>query len=237
MRTYISIFIIFIGIIITGISYADGLQKSTTDLNIAERLIRLEEGQKLIINEMRTRAKAVDERFESVLREMTKGFELVNQRFEAIDKRFEAIDQRFEAIDQRFEAIDQRFEAIDQRFETLEKYINQRFESMEKYINQGFESIDKRIDQQNLYFFAILAAFVTMFASIIWIRKSESGKKPGEEIEQIEQKNEQKKQNETLLKQLYEAYQDIMLILQKLAEDKPEVNKMIYKLQPVRQAV
>ena len=55
MRPYISIFIIFIGIIITGISYADGLHKSTTDLNIAERLIRLEEGQKLNIKHMRTK--------------------------------------------------------------------------------------------------------------------------------------------------------------------------------------
>ena len=78
-------------------------------INLIERLARIEEGQKAIISEMKTR-------FESFYREM-------NQRFGAVDQRFESVDQRFESLDKRFEAIDQRFESLEKRIDMLSNYI------------------------------------------------------------------------------------------------------------------
>ncbi len=87
-----------------------------SDIKIAERLTRIEEGQKSIVNEMRTRFKAVDERFESILREMNERFESVlrevRKGFEAVDKRFEAVDKRFEAVDKRIDQQNTYFLAI-----------------------------------------------------------------------------------------------------------------------------
>jgi predicted PurR-regulated permease PerM len=80
-----------------------------TNLNLVERIARLEEGQKAIIIEMRTRFKAVDERF--VMLE------------KSIDKRFESIDKRFEYIDKRFESIDKRFESIENQVSSLAFFV------------------------------------------------------------------------------------------------------------------
>jgi len=73
------------------------------NLNIVDRLARLEEGQKAIIIEMRTR------------------FESTEKRFEAINKRFEAIDKRFESI---IREMNHRFESVDKRIDQLANQIN-----------------------------------------------------------------------------------------------------------------
>jgi len=67
-------------------------------INLIERLARIEEGQKAIISEMKTR-------FESFYREM-------NQRFGAVDQRFESVDQRFESLDKRFESLEKRIDML-----------------------------------------------------------------------------------------------------------------------------
>jgi len=74
------------------------------NLNLVDRLARLEEAQKGIIVEMRT-------------------------RFEAVDKRFETLDKRFETIDKRFDSLARE---MSQRFDTLVREVSQRFESMDK---------------------------------------------------------------------------------------------------------
>jgi len=134
-------------------------------INFAERLTRLEEGQKAILLEMRTRFQAVDQRFQ----DMEKRFE---QRFEAIDQRFKAIDQRFEAIDQRFISIDQRFESIlremDKRFEALNMRIDDRFTS----IDNRFTSIDNQFNYLNNFSIALLTSILALFGYTVWDRKT-----------------------------------------------------------------
>jgi acyl carrier protein phosphodiesterase len=141
-------------------------------INFAERLTRLEEGQKAILLEMRTRFQAVDQRFQ----DMEKRFE---QRFEAIDQRFEAIDQRFDAIEQRFESIDQRFISIDQRFESVLREMDKRFEALNMRIDDRFSSIDDRftsIDNHfnylNNFCIALMTSIIALFGYTVWDRKT-----------------------------------------------------------------
>ncbi|MEJ5300931.1 MAG: hypothetical protein WHS38_08075 [Thermodesulforhabdaceae bacterium] len=66
--------------------------------DILERLTRLEEGQKMII-------------------------EMMNKRFEDINRRFEDFNRRFEDINKRFEDINKRFEDINSRFTMLTTFM------------------------------------------------------------------------------------------------------------------
>jgi len=77
-----------------------------SDREIIERLTRLEENQKAILQ----RIEDLEKRFEA--------------RFEAIEKRFEAIDKRFEDINRRFEDINRRFEDINKRFEDIGRQLD-----------------------------------------------------------------------------------------------------------------
>ena len=64
------------------------------------------------------------ERIVRVEEELRHQRELMRQGFEAMDRRFEAMEKRFEAVDKRFEAVDKRFEAMDRRFDDLTKRID-----------------------------------------------------------------------------------------------------------------
>jgi exonuclease VII large subunit len=104
-----------------------------TNLNLVERLARLEEGQKAIIVEMRT---------------------------------------RFESVNKRFELIDQRFELNDKRMDSLENRLNKRMDSLENQLNKRMDSLENQISQQGSYLFAMLAAIISLFAYMIWDRKT-----------------------------------------------------------------
>jgi len=79
------------------------------DIQLSERMVRLEEelkGQREL---------------------MQQGFALMEKRFEQVDKRFEQVDKRFEQVDKRFEQVDKRFESIDKRFEDMHRFSNRWF--------------------------------------------------------------------------------------------------------------
>jgi DNA anti-recombination protein RmuC len=63
------------------------------------------------------------ERMVRVEEELKHQRELMRQGFEQMDKRFEAMqanmDRRFEQIDKRFEQVEKRFEQIDKRFDEM----------------------------------------------------------------------------------------------------------------------
>lgn len=75
------------------------------ELEIRERILRVEEGLK----------------HQREL--MQEGFNRIDKRFEQVDKRFESLiaemNTRFAQVDKRFEQVDKRFEQIDKRFETM----------------------------------------------------------------------------------------------------------------------
>ncbi|KPA13085.1 conserved hypothetical protein, secreted [Candidatus Magnetomorum sp. HK-1] len=258
-RTYklstICIFLLFFSIFDYSNSFAseedetkNNLQLYKTNIKIIETLARLEEGQKSIINEMRTQFKAVDERFESVdkrfeslTREMDKRFESLmremNKRFEAADKRFEYLtremNKRFEAVDKRFESLtremNERFESLtremNERFEAVDK----RFESLTREMNERFESSNKRMDQQNTYFIAILAAFVSIFVAIIgfavWDRKNDIAKIQEEKRLAIEKEAHINESSMAL--KAYESYQEVIKLMRKMSENMPEMRSMM----------
>ncbi len=62
-----------------------------SDREIVERLTRIEEGQKAIRSEIKSRFEQVDKRFSELREDM-------NKRFEQIDKRFDAIERQFDRL-------------------------------------------------------------------------------------------------------------------------------------------
>lgn len=80
------------------------------ELEIRERILRVEEGLK----------------HQREL--MQEGFKRMDQRFEQMEKRFEQVDKRFELLiaemNARFEQVDKRLEQVDKRFESLTRRID-----------------------------------------------------------------------------------------------------------------
>ncbi|MGD9299913.1 MAG: hypothetical protein PVG09_09420 [Thiohalocapsa sp.] len=67
------------------------------------------------------------ERMVRVEEELKHQRELMRQGFEQVDKRFEQVDKRLEQIDKRFEQVDKRFERIDKRFDAMLKRHDRQF--------------------------------------------------------------------------------------------------------------
>ncbi len=71
--------------------------------------------------ELRERMIRVEEELKHQRELMQQGFVMMDKRFEELqhqmDKRFDAVDKRFEAVDKRFEAMDKRFEEITRRLD------------------------------------------------------------------------------------------------------------------------
>ncbi len=67
------------------------------DLELRERLVRLEE-------------------------ELKHQRELMAQGFEQMDRRFQQVDKRLEQVDKRFEQVDKRFEHMEQRFDRFMRW-------------------------------------------------------------------------------------------------------------------
>jgi hypothetical protein len=141
------------------VSFAENASIYQTNLNLIDRISKLEEGQKAIVIEMRTRFKAVDARFEMLEK--------------SIDKRFEAIDKRFEMLEK----------SIDKRFEMLEKSIVKRFEAIDK----RFDSLENQYNSQGNINLAMLASIIALIAYVIWDRKTAFDKAFSEVSQKIEQ--------------------------------------------------
>jgi len=89
------------------------------ELEIRERIVRVEEELKHQRELMLEGFSRVDKRFEQVDKRFEQLIDEMNARFAQVDKRFEQMEKRFEQIDKRFEQIDKRFEQIDRRFEVM----------------------------------------------------------------------------------------------------------------------
>ncbi len=118
--------------------------RSPRELDLIERAVRLEEGQKNLLQQMDLRfdnqQEYMDKRFESHQQQMDRRFETMQEQ---IDRRFttqqEYLDKRFEAqqqnMDKRFEAQQQN---IDKRFEEQRQHMDSRFKSLQWFILVGF---------------------------------------------------------------------------------------------------
>ena len=96
--------------------------------------------------ELRERMVRVEEELKHQRELMREGFAQVDKRFEQIDKRLEQqrldMDKRFEQMDKRFEAmqasLDKRFEQVDKRFEAMQATLDKRFDEMLRRHDQQF---------------------------------------------------------------------------------------------------
>ena len=120
-----------------------GKPPAVYEIELRERMIRVEEELKHQRELMQQGFVMMDKRFEELQHQMDKRFEAVDKRFEAMDKRFEELQHQ---MDKRFDAVDKRFEAVDKRFEAMDK----RFESMDK----RFEEITRRLDRFMVWSFS-----------------------------------------------------------------------------------
>ena len=87
-----------------------GKPPAVYEIELRERMIRVEEELKHQRELMQQGFVMMDKRFEELQHQMDKRFDAVDKRFEAVDKRFEAMDKRFEAMDKRFEEITRRLD-------------------------------------------------------------------------------------------------------------------------------
>jgi ElaB/YqjD/DUF883 family membrane-anchored ribosome-binding protein len=122
------------------------LRYSEIDLDIRERIVRVEEelkNQRELIHEV---LKMMDTRFAEMLAHS-------NSRFEQVDKRFEQVDKRFEQVDKRFEEMrtdmNSRFEQADKRFEEMRTDMNSRFEQVDKRFEEMRTDMNKRFEETN----------------------------------------------------------------------------------------
>jgi hypothetical protein len=80
------------------------------------------------------------ERMVRVEEELKHQRELMREGFARMDERFEAAEQRRQELRQdmlaRFEQVDKRFEQADRRFESLQQQMDQRFEALTRRIDR-----------------------------------------------------------------------------------------------------
>ena len=86
-----------------------GKPPAVYEIELRERMIRVEEELKHQRELMQQGFAMMDKRCEEMQHQMDK-------RFDAVDKRFEEMQQQ---MDKHFEAVDKRFEAMDKRFEEI----------------------------------------------------------------------------------------------------------------------
>ncbi len=68
------------------------------EVELRERMVRVEEELKHQRELMREGFERMDERFAALRTDMDKRFEQVDRRFEQVDKRFEQVDKRFDEM-------------------------------------------------------------------------------------------------------------------------------------------
>jgi hypothetical protein len=75
-----------------------GKPPAVYEIELRERMVRVEEELKHQRELMREGFERMDERFVALRADMDKRFEQVEKRFEQMDKRFERIDKRFDDV-------------------------------------------------------------------------------------------------------------------------------------------
>jgi ABC-type multidrug transport system fused ATPase/permease subunit len=110
------------------IALAQQKETPVSNREIAERLTRLEEGQKALAQRLEDVNANLNKRIDDLRAEMNSRFgELraeMTQRFEGIDQRFEGVNQRFEGVNQRFDDVNRRFDDVNRRFDDMNDRFN-----------------------------------------------------------------------------------------------------------------
>lgn len=103
--------------------------------HIGEWLVELSMGKPPAVYEveLRERMVRVEEELKHQRELMLKGFEQVDKRIESMQ---EQMNKRFEQVDKRFEQMDRRFEQVDKRFESIQEQMDRRFDALTKRMDR-----------------------------------------------------------------------------------------------------
>jgi uncharacterized protein (DUF3084 family) len=115
-----------------------GKPPAVYEIELRERMVRVEEELKHQRELMREGFAQMDQRHQELRQDMAARFEQVDKRFEQVDKRFEQVDKRFEQVDKRFEQVDKRFEQVDKRFESVQQDIRELQRRMDRFMIWSF---------------------------------------------------------------------------------------------------
>jgi hypothetical protein len=189
-------------ILINTTGFAEKHENTQINLNLVDRLARIEEGQKAIISEIRTRFKSVDERFEAMQRELNSRFEAMqremNSRFEAMQRE---MNTRFDAVDKRIDLQGSITIALFVSFLALIGYaIWDRRTAFEKYHEQF---IQKEIAQT-----PIVAA---------------DQKSNNDYFSSVEER----KNDQSLLINMQEKINQIIAVMEQMSKQSPEMRNMM----------
>jgi len=83
--------------------------------------------------EIRERIVRVEEELKNQREIILEGFKQSDKRFEQVDKRFESVQHN---IDKRFEQVEKRFEQVDKRFESMQSTINNGFKEINRRMDR-----------------------------------------------------------------------------------------------------
>jgi len=103
------------------------------EIELRERIVRVEEAIKNQTELSHTLIRLIDKRFDDSREESNRYFEQIDKRFQQVDKRFEHVDQQFE---QMREESNKRFEQVERQFEQMREESNKRFEQVERQFEQ-----------------------------------------------------------------------------------------------------
>jgi chromosome segregation ATPase len=123
------------------------------EIDIRERIVRVEEELKNQSNIIRELIISMDKRFQEFRFEMNARFEQVDKRLDQVDKRLDQVDKRLDQVDKRLDQVDKRFDQVDKRFDQIDKHFDQidkHFEQIDKHfehVNKRFEQVDKHFEQ------------------------------------------------------------------------------------------
>jgi len=119
-----------------------GAPPAVYEIELRERMVRVEEELKHQRELMREGFTQMDRRFEAMQTTMDQRFGALQtsiaERFEQVEKRFEQVDKRFEQVDKRFEQVDKRFEQVDKRFESIQQDIRNLQQRMDSFMRWSF---------------------------------------------------------------------------------------------------
>ncbi|NBC13904.1 MAG: hypothetical protein GVY09_11275 [Gammaproteobacteria bacterium] len=115
-----------------------GKPPAVYEIELRERMVRVEEELKHQRELMREGFAQMDLRHRELREDMAARFEQVDRRLEQVDKRFEQVDRRFEQVDKRFEQVDKRFEQSDKRFESIQQDIRELQRRMDRFMIWSF---------------------------------------------------------------------------------------------------
>ncbi len=119
--------------------------------------------------EIRDRMVRVEEELKNQRELMLRGFEQIDKRFEQIDKRFEQVDKRLDQVDKRLDQVDKRFDQVDKRLDQVDKHFDRMYKRFEAG-DERFDSFERRLERLDVKFnrlFALGISGITVLAALL----------------------------------------------------------------------